>query len=83
MDRATLESRIHALLVDVLMLEDNVALTPETHIVNDLGAESINIAEITVALENEFDLAIEDERMRELATIGALTDFVAAEVAKG
>lgn len=76
MDRHALQAQIVAILADVLMIEDPATLRPDAHIVRDLGAESINIAEITVALENEFDLFIEDDQMRQVATVEALVDFV-------
>ncbi|GEM_PF-1205314 len=76
MDRTALQTQIVAILADVLMIEDSTTLRPDAHIVRDLGAESINIAEITVALENEFDLFIEDDQMRQVATVEALVDFV-------
>lgn len=80
MDRTALQALIVAILVDVLLIEDPATVRPEAHIVRDLGAESINIAEITVALENEFDLYIEDEQMRQVATVEALVDFVATSL---
>ena len=81
MSSPNVEACIRAILADVLLIEDPASIRLDSHIVKDLGAESINVAEITVAIENEFDLIIEDERIREVVTVGALVDFVSAAVA--
>lgn len=70
--------RIKEILVDVLMLEDEGAVTPGAHIVNDLGAESINVAEIAVAVENEFGIPVPDEMLAQVTTVEALAAKVEA-----
>ena len=81
MPPADVSARIHDILVDVLMLEDPAAVTPDAHIVNDLGAESINVAEIAVAVENEFGIPVPDEMMQGVTTVAALTAAVEAALA--
>lgn len=71
-----LYATVKEILADVLMLEDPGIITPESHIVTDLGAESINIAEITIALENEFDLVMPDESLQKISTVQALVTFL-------
>lgn len=74
-------ARVEAILIDVLMIEDPTRVTPEARIVHDLGAESINIAEIVVAIENEFDLVVEDEAIQKASTVSALVACVAGAIA--
>lgn len=69
-------ARVEAILIDVLMIEDPTRVKPEAQIVRDLGAESINIAEIAVALENEFDITVEDEAIQKGATVMDLVRYV-------
>lgn len=71
-----LYAKVKEILADVLMLENPDIITPEAHIVKDLGAESINIAEITIALENEFDLVLPDESLQKVSTVEALVAFI-------
>lgn len=78
---ADLPARVKDILVDVLMLDDPGLVTPEAHIVNDLGAESINVAEIAVAIENEFGIPVPDEMLAEVTTVAALTQKVEAALA--
>jgi len=51
-------------------------VTPEAQIVRDLGAESINIAEIAVAIENEFDLEVDAASIQKGLTVAGLTSMV-------
>lgn len=74
-----LYAKVKEILADVLMLEDPDRIQPTSHIVSDLGAESINIAEITIALENEFDLALPDESLQKVSTVEALVAFLRQE----
>lgn len=51
-------------------------LTPETNILDDLGADSLDLVELITTVEDEFNLVITDERIRELHTIKEFADFV-------
>jgi acyl carrier protein len=45
------------------------SLEPTTRFVDDLGADSLAIAELTLALEETFDVDIEDEEIEDLRTV--------------
>ena len=51
-------------------------LSEDTDIVADLGADSLDVVEMMVALEEEFGILIEDEKIAELKTIGDVVDCV-------
>ena len=54
-------------------------ITPATHIVNDLYADSLDIVELTMDLEEDFDIDIPDddvEKLQETGTVEALVDYV-------
>jgi acyl carrier protein len=59
-------------------------ITPEARIMGDLGADSLDIVEITMTLEERFDLTIPDEKLDDLETVGdlcrALTDWLEQSV---
>ena len=55
---------------------DRSEITPETNIIEDLGADSLDIVELISALEDEFDLVITDERVRELYTVKDVAEFI-------
>lgn len=72
----TTYSRVEEILVDVLMLEDRSIVRPGAHVVRDLGAESINIAELVIALENEFGIEVATDTVQQASTVEALVGLV-------
>ena len=55
---------------------DEDSITPETNIVDDLGADSLDLVELIATLEDEFDITIIDDRIRELYTVKDVVDFL-------
>jgi acyl carrier protein len=50
-------------------------LSPETTF-EDLNADSLDVVELIMALEEEFELEIPDEDAEKLATVGAAVDYI-------
>jgi acyl carrier protein len=59
-------------------------VTPDARLVEDLNADSLDIIEITMRLEEHFYLAVPDAKVEQIKTAADIYDFVAAvrEVAK-
>ena len=56
-------------------------ITMDTAFADDLGADSLDIVELTMALEEEFDLQeMEESEMRKLVTVGDVVKFISAQV---
>ena len=51
-------------------------ITPETDIIDDLGADSLDIVDLVMSLEDEFDLEIPDEDVEGIRTVGGLTQYL-------
>ena len=51
-------------------------IRPDTNIIDDLGADSLDVVELLTAMEDEFNIIITDERIRELYTVGEVTEFL-------
>lgn len=67
--------RVRKVLVEVLdVSEDEV--TPEASIMDDLGADSLDVVEIIMALEEEFDVEIPDEDAEKITNVQQLVDYV-------
>jgi acyl carrier protein len=49
-------------------------LTPEARILGDLGADSLDVVEISMTLEEHFDVTIPDEQLEKVETVGELYD---------
>ena len=54
-----------------------------TDIANDLGADSLEIAELLLALQEEFNIDIDDSEIQNLATVGDVISQIDAKVAGG
>ena len=67
--------KLRCLLAEQLDVEPE-QIGMDTHIINDLGADSLDLVELMMALEDEFDLVITDETARELFTVREITEFI-------
>lgn len=54
---------------------------PEASFVDDLGADSLDVVELVMALEEEFDIEIPDEEAEKLQTVKDVIDYVEAKQA--
>ena len=57
-------------------------LVIEAELVNDLGADSLDIVEIIVAIEETFDIKIEDAEYAELKTLQELVELIKSKLEK-
>jgi|TARA_Y100000361_G_scaffold51821_1_gene45345 acyl carrier protein len=48
----------------------------EAHLINDLGADSLDIVELVMALEEELDVVIPDDDADGLETVGQIVDYL-------
>ena len=49
---------------------DEDQVTPETDLRKDLGADSLDLIELTMALEDQYDIKIPDEALKEIQSVG-------------
>ena len=69
--------KVITILNEVLNLESGDAkITPETRFIEDLGAESLDMAQFVMSLEDEFQKSIKDEELTELKSIQDAVDFI-------
>ncbi len=52
------------------------SIQPETSFKEDLGADSLDLFELVVALEDEYSVEIPSEELQELTTVGAVIDYL-------
>ena len=55
---------------------DEDQITENTDVVNDLGAESLDVVEMMMSVEDEFGLMIEDEEIAEMRTVGDVVNYI-------
>ena len=58
---------------------DDEAITPETTW-EELGADSLDVVELMMAAEGEFDLEIDDEKAEKIRTVGDLVNCIKKEI---
>ncbi len=72
--------RIRQLLSDQLGVDPG-DVKADANILDDLGADSLDVVELVMALEEAFDLEIPDEEIEALRTIGDVEKYVTARAA--
>ena len=55
---------------------DPALIGPNTDILEDLGADSLDIVELVMAIEEEYDIVITDERAQNVRTVEQLVDML-------
>ncbi|MCL4516978.1 MAG: acyl carrier protein [Firmicutes bacterium] len=71
--------RVREIVVDQLGVDED-EVTMEASFVDDLGADSLDIVELVMALEEEFDLEIPDEDAEKIATVGDVVEYIKEHV---
>lgn len=67
--------KIKELVADQLGIDED-EVTPETSFIDDLGADSLDIVELIMALEEEFDTEIPDEDAEKIKTVQDALDYI-------
>ena len=75
MTREEIFNKVVPVIADKLGIEED-QVVEEAHFINDLGADSLGLVDITMALEEEFDLEIPDEDAGKLETVKVMVDYI-------
>jgi len=68
-------ARLKEIVVDRLDVEED-QIKPEASFVEDLGADSLDIVELIMGIEEEFDIEIPDEDAEKLTNVGEAMNYV-------
>ena len=74
-----LSGRIQAIVADQLGVKP-AEVTKDASILDDLGADSLDVVELVMALEETFDIEIPDDAVEDMRTIGDIQRFVESHV---
>ncbi|MFA9398717.1 MAG: acyl carrier protein [Clostridiaceae bacterium] len=55
---------------------DEAEITMESSFIDDLGADSLDIVELIMSFEEEYDLSIPDEAVENMATVGDVVNYI-------
>lgn len=75
----TVEERIKAILIKCLGVEENEIMS-ESSFVDDLGADSLDVSEIIMTMEDEFDIAVHDEDAEDIKTFRQAVVYVEKKI---
>lgn len=67
--------KIKSILAEQLDADED-DMTLDTNIAKDLGADSLDVVELLMSIEDEFDVEIPDEEIENIKTIGDLTEYI-------
>ena len=67
--------KVKGIIVDQLGVTDT-SVTMEASFIDDLGADSLDIVELVMALEEEFDIEIANEDAEKIVTVGDAVDQI-------
>ncbi|NLJ74670.1 MAG: acyl carrier protein [Firmicutes bacterium] len=68
--------RVKTIIVDQLGVNHG-EVTENASFVEDLGADSLDVVELVMAFEEEFDLRISDEEAEKITTVGDAVEYIA------
>ncbi len=75
MTNEELFATIKSLIVDQLGVDES-SITMESSFVDDLNADSLDMVELVMAMEQEFDVSIPDEVAEKVATVGDAVEYI-------
>lgn len=70
--------KVQELLADALNIDDKSKITRESNIVQDLGADSLDMVELLMSLEDNFGIVVPDEVANDLVTVDAIVKYIEA-----
>jgi acyl carrier protein len=71
--------KVRSILVGQLGIDEE-KITMEASIVDDLGADSLDVVDLIMSLEEEFDVEIPDEDVENMKTVGDIVKYIEAKL---
>ena len=78
---SAVEKRVKEIIVEQLGVNES-EVTPEAKFVDDLGADSLDLVELVMALEEEYNMEISDEDAEKILTVGDAIEYIQAHVSQ-
>lgn len=69
--------KVKDILVEELQVNE-ADITPESELVNDLGINSLELADLIMVCEEKFDIEIKDDEIRKFLTVGDIVSYLSA-----
>jgi acyl carrier protein len=72
---ADIERKVKAIIYDKLGANEKI-ITPQSSFINDLGADSLDLVELVMEFEKEFNIAIPDDEEEKITTVGEAIEYI-------
>ncbi|MCM0605626.1 MAG: acyl carrier protein [Xanthomonadaceae bacterium] len=76
----SVEEKVRTIICDQLAVE-SAKVTTGASFIEDLGADSLDIVELVMTMEEEFDLDIPDEEAEKIKTVGDVVKYISSKSA--
>lgn len=74
-------AKVKEIVAEQLEIKDPEKVTRQATFEDDLDADSLDVVELVMALEEEFNIEIPDEEAEKILTVGAAVDYIVAQQA--
>ena len=71
--------KVKKIIVDQLDVEED-KVTEAASITDDLGADSLDVVDLVMSVEEEFDIEIPDDQVEKIKTVGDIVKFIEEKV---
>ncbi|MCE9672922.1 acyl carrier protein [Myxococcus stipitatus] len=75
MSTSAIETKVKGIIADQLGVGED-EIRPESSFIEDLGADSLDIVELVMAMEEEFEVEIPDEEAENIKTVGDAINYI-------
>jgi acyl carrier protein len=75
MATSTIEAKVKSIIADQLGVGED-EIKPESSFIEDLGADSLDIVELVMAMEEEFEVEIPDDEAENIKTVGDAINYI-------
>jgi acyl carrier protein len=72
---ASIEARVKEIICEQLGVSEE-EVTPEASFIEDLGADSLDLVELVMALEEEYDIEVSDEDAEKIRTVRDVLGYI-------
>ncbi|MER2080136.1 MAG: acyl carrier protein [Ruminococcus sp.] len=69
--------KVKAILAEQFDVEED-KITADTDLQEDLGADSLDVVDLLMSIEDEFEVEVPDEEIENIKTVGALVNYIEA-----
>lgn len=59
---------------------DESEITAESNMIEDLGADSLDLVDLVMTVEDEFDIEVPDEDIENIKTVGDVVNFISSNI---